>query len=42
VRLSASNLDPREVETASTVGDETATTLSRSYINWALQLEMKL
>ncbi len=42
VRLSASNLDPREVQTASTVGDETATTTSRSYINWALQLEMKL
>ena len=42
VRLSASNLDPRWVETASTVGEETATTTSRSYINWALQLEMKL
>ncbi len=42
VRLSASNLDPRQVQTVSTVGDETATTLSRSTINWALQLEMKL
>jgi len=42
LRLTATNLGPLDYVTASTVGNETATTTARSYVNWQLRLEMKL
>ena len=42
VRLTASNLAPRVVDTQSIVGDESVTTQSQSYVNWRLGLELKL
>ena len=42
LRLSASNLAPLHTDSISQVADETAETLGRSYVNWRLQLEMKL
>jgi len=42
VRLSASNLAPRGVDSVSNVGDESVTTQSQSYVNWRLGLELKL
>lgn len=42
LRLSGSNLDPRATQTVSEVEGETASTLDQNYLNWRLQLELKL
>lgn len=46
LRLSASNLAPQDAVNISTLieqdGPETATTVARTYVNWRLQLELKL
>ncbi|HSI52268.1 MAG TPA: TonB-dependent receptor [Ideonella sp.] len=42
LRLTASNLAPRENDTESIVGNETVATQSQSYLNWRLGLELKL
>ncbi len=42
LRLSGSNLDPRATETVSQVEGETASTVSQNFVNWRLQLELKL
>ena len=42
VRLTGSNLAPRVVDSENTVGGESVTTLSQSFINWRLGLELKL
>jgi outer membrane receptor for ferrienterochelin and colicins len=42
LRLSGSNLDPRVSESVSQVGDESATTVAQTFVNWRLQLELKL
>jgi iron complex outermembrane receptor protein len=42
LRLSASNLAPQGMDSRSTVGDETATTLAQTFVSWRLQWEAKL
>jgi iron complex outermembrane receptor protein len=42
LRFSASNLAPQGMDSRSTVGDETATTLAQTFVSWRLQWEAKL
>ena len=42
LRVTASNLLAQDAETVSMVDDETTDTLSPTFLNWRVQLELKL